>query len=88
MIAPDQAFAVFENGLLVLDDAGWRQPAIGDGKVHRAAGEVGPHAQSRRFLDLHIDGLFEPGGEDVMVIGGGGATRQHQFGQGHLNGRS
>ena len=82
MVAADQPLAVRQDRVLVLHHAVRRQAAITLGKVHGAAGEQHAQAQPLRGGDLDVDAVLEPGGKDVMMVGGGGAARQHQLGHG------
>ena len=36
--------------------------------------------------DLHVDGVLESRGKQVVVVGGRGAAGEQQLGQGHLDG--
>ena len=82
VVARDQAFAVGEDGVLVLHDAVRRQAAVALRPVHRAAGHGHPHAEALRGGDLDVDRDFEAGRKDVVVIGRRGAAGQQQFRQG------
>ncbi|VVO45018.1 hypothetical protein PS723_06491 [Pseudomonas fluorescens] len=77
----DQALAVGENHFTLLHGLLRRQPAVGFTQTHRAAGEHRAHAQFAHALDLYINGVFQTFGEQVVVIGRGGAARQQQLGQ-------
>ncbi len=75
----DDAFAVGQDRILVLHHAVGRQSAVTLRTVHGAARQQDPQAQALRDRDLDIDGVLEPCGKDVMMIGRGGATGQQQF---------
>lgn len=87
VVASDQSLAVGEDGLGLLHRLLRRQAAVLLAEAHRAAGEHGAHAQFLDHPDLHVDGLFEAAGEQVVVVGGSGAARQQQLGQRHLGGQ-
>ena len=87
VIFADQALAVFENHLALLHRLLRRQAAIGFAQAHGTAGEHGAHPQFTHAAYLHINGVFQTIGEQVVVIGRRGAAREQQFGQGDFAGQ-
>ena len=77
------ALAVGQDRVLILHHAVRRQPAILHRAVHRTPRQQHPQANFARDADLDVNGLFEPGREHVMMVRGGGAARQQQFGHRH-----
>jgi len=73
------AFAVGQDRVLVLHHAVRRQPAVALRPVHRAAGQQNADPEPPCDGDFDIDGVLEPGGKDIMMIGCRGAARQQQF---------
>ena len=84
MVATDQPLAVGQDHFGFLHRLLRRQAAIGLAQAHRATCQHRAHAQIAHGLDLHVDGFFQPFGEQVVMIGRGGAAGQQQFRQGDL----
>ena len=82
------ALAVGENRLLVLHHRIGRQAALPLAAVHRAARHRHAQPERARLLDLDVDGVFQALGKEIVMIGRGGAARQHQFGQGEARGEA
>ena len=82
VIARDQPLAVGEDRVLVLHHAVRRQAAVALGEIHRPAREQDAQAETLGGGDLDVDAVFEAGGKDVVMVGGGGAAGEHQFGHG------
>ncbi|MNF58377.1 hypothetical protein D3C84_399290 [compost metagenome] len=80
----DQALAVGEDDFTFLHGLLRRQAPVLFTEAHRAPGQHGAHAQFAHAVDLHVDGVFQAIGKQVMVVGGRGTPRQQQFGQGYL----
>ena len=75
------ALAVGEDRLFVLHHAVGRQAAILLRQIHRAARDGHAHAKGARLLDLDVDRVLKTIGIEIMMIGGGGAAREHKLGQ-------
>ncbi|MNH03275.1 hypothetical protein D3C79_625330 [compost metagenome] len=83
VVAVDKSLAVGQDHFALLYRLLRWQATVGFAQAHGTAGEHGAHAQFAYRFDLHVDGVFQAIGEQVMVVGGGGAARQQQLGQGH-----
>ena len=79
MVLDHHALAVGKNGIFILHHAIRRQSAVALRAVHRAAGQQHANAEPPGDRDLDIDGVLEPGGKNVMMVGRGGAARQQQL---------
>ena len=79
VITRHHAFAVGEDGVLVLHDAVRRQAAVALRQVHRAARQQHAQAEPLGRRDFDVDGVFEPCRKNIMMIGRRGAAGQHQF---------
>jgi hypothetical protein len=86
VIAVDQSFAVGQNRIRILHDRVGRQSAVALRQVHRAARQHHTDAEAPRRRDLDVDCGFKSSRKHVMMVGGGAATRQQQFGHRHGNG--
>lgn len=84
MVAVDKSLAVGQDHLALLHRLLRWQAAVLLAQAHGTTGEHGAHAQLAHGFDLHVDGVVQAFREQVMVVGGGGAPGQQQFGQGHL----
>ena len=81
VVLGDQPLAVGENHFTLLHSLLRRQPAVGFAQAHRATGKHRAHTQFANALDLHINGVFQTFGKQVMVISRRCTARQQQFGQ-------
>ncbi|MCY1436858.1 hypothetical protein D9M71_529960 [compost metagenome] len=77
----DQPLAVGEDHFAFLHGLLRRQATVLFTEAHGSAGEHGAHAQFTNALDLHVDRVFQTFREQVVMVGGGGATGQQQFSQ-------
>ena len=75
------AFAVGEDRVGFLHHRVGRQAAVLLGAVHRAAADRHADAERARLFDLDVDRVFEAGGIEIVMVGGGGAAREQQFDQ-------
>ena len=75
------ALAVGQDRLLVLHDGVGRQSAVLLAAIHRAARHRHADAERPRLFDLDVDGVLEAGREEIVMIGGRRAAREHQLGQ-------
>jgi hypothetical protein len=75
--ARDHALHVGEDRVFPLHHRIWRQAALALAQAHRAAGRVEAQPDILRGRDR----VLQPAaiGEDVVVVGGGGAAGQHQL---------
>ena len=81
VVAADQAFGLGQDRGLRLRDGSGRQTAVVGRKAHRAAGQHHARAKLLRCLGLDVDRSGQGGGEQVVVVAGRGAAREHQLGQ-------
>ncbi|RMV82621.1 hypothetical protein ALP03_03168 [Pseudomonas amygdali pv. tabaci] len=86
VIGLDQALTVGQNHLALLHGLLWRQTSVGFTKAHRTTRQHCAHTQLANALHLNIDGVFQPVGEQVVMVSSRCATRQQQFSQRHLAG--
>ncbi len=82
VITRDQPLAVGEDRVLVLHHAVRRQAAVALGEVHGPPREQDAQTETLGGGDLDVDAVFQAGGKDVVMVGGGGAAGEHQFGHG------
>ena len=87
VVLGDQALAIGEDHFTFLHGLLRRQATVLFAQAHGAASQHGAHAQFANALDLYVDRIFQAFGEQVVVVGGRGATRQQQFGQGDFAGQ-
>ena len=80
--------AVGDDRVRVLHHVVGRQAAVLRRQVHRAARHRHPHAEAKRLLDRDVDGVLESGRIEIVMIGGGGAARDEEFGQRHTDGEA
>ena len=81
VILAHEALAVGQDGVVILHHTVRRQTAIAFGQVHRTARDHHANAQFLGSSDLDIDGVFQAGREQIMVVGGGRAAGEQQFGE-------
>lgn len=86
VVLVNQALTVVENHLAFLHGLLRWQAAVLLAEAHRTAREHGAHAQFAHGVDLHVDGVFQTLREQIVVVGGGGATGEQQFSQRDLGG--
>ena len=84
MISFDQALRVGQDALFAVDDAVGGQAALALAQAHRAARGVQAQPHFARRGDLIIQARAV--GEEVQVVGGGGAAGKGQLGQRGLRG--
>ena len=73
---PDRVFGLREDGIGVLHDRIRRQPALAGAEIHRAAARMEAHSDLPGDVDLGVQNPPDAVGKDVVVIGGGGTSRQ------------
>ena len=83
MIEAQHPLAVLEDRLRILHDRVRLQAAILLGNAHRSARDRHAQPKLRRLLDLDVDRVLKVRGKEIVMIGRGGAARQHQFHQRH-----
>ena len=81
MIGLDGSSRVLEDEILILDHAIRREAPFALPQAHRAPAGVEADADLLRRPDLVVNAAVV--GVDVEVVGRGGATGEHQFGQSH-----
>ena len=79
VVLPDEPLAIGQNLLFGLHHRIRRQPALARAHAHAAARGVEADADAARRLDLRVDQVVLPLREDIVMVGGGGATRKHQL---------
>ena len=87
MVGLDQAAGVGEDDVGILHGLLRRQPAVLLPQGHGAASEHGPHAEFSGHLDLDVDRVVHTCREQVVVVGGCGASGFEEFGHGHSGGQ-
>jgi len=78
----EDALAVAQDRILVLDHGIGRQSTVLLRQVHGAARHGHAQPDLPRRLDLDVDRLLQPGRVQVMMIGRRGAARHQQFDEG------
>ena len=84
MILLDQPLRILENGLFAVHDGVGGQAALGLAERHRAARGLDAQPDLPGGGDLIVQ--FGAVGEEVQMVGGGGASREGQLGQSRLGG--
>ena len=78
VVGVDRGFGCEQRGFGVLDDPVRREAALADASVHRAAHQVQARADPVGGLDQRGYLVAAVAGEDVVVVGDGGAAGQRE----------